>query len=152
VLVELGYGRRSVELEEVNVVRLHACKALFQATHDVLRRKDVGEAHVRAGRRRVVQQRTGEATALGRQEVLVAPVRYVLANALLGDPIVDGGVDKVDAGIERGVKDAVGLLVADVAAARRASQLHRAVTEDGDIEAGAAEGALREVWHGVKSF
>ena len=142
MLVQLLDRRRGVELHQVEVVRLHARQALLDAAHDVLGVKTWGKRPF-ARRAAGCRPGPGEAAALRGEEVLGAPVRDVLADALLGDAVVDRRVDEVDAGVEHGVEDALGLLVGDVAAARRAAQLHRAVAEGGDIEAGAAERALR---------
>ncbi len=60
----------------------------------------------RAGRR-VAE----EASALGGQEVLVAPGPDVPADQLLAAPVIDRGVDQVDPRIENCVEQATGVLV-----------------------------------------
>ena len=53
------------------------------------------------GGRRLVHR----ASALAGEEVLVATLRDVLADQLLGDAVVGRGVDEVDAGVEHRVED-----------------------------------------------
>ena len=78
--------------------------------------------------------------------------RGVSASALAEDRLAlaarvhVGGIEKVDAGVERAVDEGVGLVLADLADAVEAGpEGHRAEAEFGDFEAGAAE---RAVVHG----
>jgi hypothetical protein len=45
------------------------------------------------------------ASTLARQEELGTPLRKVLADELLRDPVVRGRVDVVDAGVQYGIQD-----------------------------------------------
>ena len=83
----------------------------------------------------------GYAAALRGEDVLVAAVRDELADELLAAPVVDRRVDEVDAGVEHGVEQHAGVVVADRRPVGRAPQLHGAEAESGDLEAGAAQGA-----------
>ena len=78
-----------VELQEVDVLRLHATEALLDASHDVLRCEYVRKAAAGLGRRGVLQQRAAHTTTLRREEVLVAPVGDVLADALFSESVVN---------------------------------------------------------------
>jgi hypothetical protein len=67
--------------------------------------------------------------------------RRCLADDLLGlaERVDVGGVDEVDAGIERGVDDADAVVVVGIA---ERPEHHRPETQGADLDAGAAEGAV----------
>src|ERR1700737_209245 len=71
----------------------------------------------------------------------------VAADALLAEPVIDRRVNVVDPGIEHCVEDRFGLGFTDVAGARRAAQLHRAVAEHRYLQTGAPEFALWQFGH-----
>src|SRR5207249_2024400 len=85
--------------------------------------------------------------AFARQVVLGAPVGDIAPDALLAESVVDRGVDVVDAGVEHGMENCLGLRLGDVTAARRSPQLHRAVSEHGDLKPGPPELAFRKIRH-----
>ncbi len=96
------------------------------------------------GGRRLVHR----AAALAGEEVLVAPVRDVLADQLLRHAVVGRRVDEVDAGVEHRVEDLAGGAALDVAPGALATpQLHGAVPELGDFEAGAPQCRGGEIAH-----
>src|SRR5215813_8253381 len=119
------------------MIGAHAREALLDALENVVAREDV-----RAGLAPRRRRRTDQAAALAREVVLAAPVCDVTADALLAHAVVDRGVDVVDAAVQDGVEDRLGLLVADVAAPRGAAELHRSVAEHGDLKPGPSELAL----------
>jgi hypothetical protein len=71
----------------------------------------------------------------------------IAADALLAETVVDRGVDVVDAGIEHGVEDRFRLALGDIAGARGAAQLHRAVAEHRDLKSGASQRSLWQIGH-----
>ena len=84
------------------------------------------------------------AAALGGEEELAAARAEVAADQLLAAPVVNRGVDQVDPRVEQLVEQPSGVLVGDrrtAQLARRtaelAAQLHRAVTQDRHLDAGA---------------
>src|SRR5580704_13519717 len=85
----------------------------------------VNTCGLRARRRR----RADQAAAFAGEIILIAAMPDVAADALLAEPVIDRRVNVVDPGIEHGVEDRFGLGFTDVAGARRAAQLHRAVAE-----------------------
>jgi len=138
VLLQGLFGRRGVELDYIEVIRLHSGEALFDTRDDVVAREDVRVPL--ASRRR---GRADHAAAFTRQVVLGAPARDVAPDALLAQSVVDRGIDVVDAGVEDGVEDGLGLGVADVAAPRDAAQFHGAVAEHGHIQSRPTQLPLR---------
>jgi AAA+ superfamily predicted ATPase len=56
----------------------------------------------------------------------------------------------VDARVEHLVQDAFGVAIRELGAARIAAELHRAIAEGRDFEAGASECAGRKVSHSVQ--
>src|SRR5579872_4295272 len=83
-------------------------------------------------------ERAGDVAAFGEEMKLVAPMRDGFANEPFAVSVTFGGVDDVDAGIERGAKNlcrrfGAGALVADFRAAE---------SEHADIETGFSEDAL----------
>ena len=128
-----------MDLVEVDVVELQAAQALLQRRDDVAARR---AAHVRAG--------AGLAEDLGRDDDALARDLEVLQR-LPGDlfraagRVHVGGVDEIDARVERAADDPLGLVLlqaADLAphAFFAAAEGHGAEAELGDEEAGAAEG------------
>src|ERR1700738_3607199 len=113
------------------MIGLHATQALLDPGDNVLRREHVRTA-VAARRRR----RADQAAAFAGEIILIAPMPDVAADALLAEPVIDRRVNVVDPGIEHCVEDRFGLGFTDVAGARRAAQLHRAVAEHRYLEAG----------------
>src|SRR5438105_4527080 len=79
--------------------------------------------------------------ALGRQIVLVPAVTDEAADVLFAQPVIVGGIDKVDTSVERGVEDAFRLLVRDwpTAPDTLPPNLHCAVAQLGDFQAGASQ-------------
>ncbi|MDT4867197.1 hypothetical protein FQZ97_1020930 [compost metagenome] len=131
----------AVDLVEVDVVQLQAPEARLHAVHDVVAR-GAGRVHALAA---------GFAQHLGRDHHAVARHLQVLQR-LTGDGFGEavgvhvGGVDEVDAGIERAADEAFGLALLQLADmvpdAGRAAEGHRAEAEFGNQEAGAAEFAV----------
>src|SRR5215470_13435060 len=115
---------RAVELHHVEMVGLHALEALLDARRNVFPGEDMRAAL--AARRRC---RPDQASAFAGEEILVAAMTDVAADALLAQSIVDRGVDVVDPGVEHRVEDGFSLILADVAAARCAAQPHCPITE-----------------------
>jgi hypothetical protein len=64
--------------------------------------------------------RADQTAAFAGQVIFSPPVRDVAADPLLAQPIIDRGVDVVDAGVEDLVEDGFGLGLGDVAGALRA--------------------------------
>src|ERR1043165_8201679 len=89
-----------MELHNVEVVRTHAAQALLDGRADVLARVLV----LPAGS-------SDRSAALGRDEELRAPSRDVAADELLAGTVVRRCVDVIDARIEDGVQDGLGLRV-----------------------------------------
>ena len=83
---------RRVKLHNVEIIGLHPHKALFDPGHDVVAGEDV--LPPLAARRRGCADQT--ATLAG-QVIFSAPVRDVAADPLLAQPVIDRGVDVVDA-------------------------------------------------------
>ena len=85
------------------------------------------------------------AAALGGEEELVAAVADVPADPLLAGPVVRGGVDEVDAGVEGGVQHGAGLVVV----VGRVGQAAFAGSEAelGDLEAGASKQSFGQIVH-----
>ena len=121
-----------MELYRVQVVDPHTLKALIDACRNV-----VSSEHMVAW-----WEAADRATALGRQEELVAPVRDVLPNELLAPPVVDRRVDEVDAGVEHCVQHLARLVVIDGPASISSPDLHRAVAKSRDFESAASKGIL----------
>src|SRR4029077_20148950 len=135
----------AVDLVQVDVIELQALQARLQSGDDVAARR---AAHIRA--------RAGRVEDLGRDDDVLARYLQVaerLAGDLFGAAVgVDvGGVDEVDAGIERAADDALRFLLLKLADLRlyaavvAAAEGHGAEAELGDEQAGAAEGL---VFHG----
>src|SRR5207237_10405322 len=82
---------------------------------------------------------TNETAALAGQVIFSAPVRDVAADALLAQPVIDRGVDVIDAGVEYLVEDGFCLSLGDVAGARRPTQFHRSVAQGRDLQSCAPE-------------
>src|SRR5207249_11555954 len=61
-------------------------------------------------------------SALRRQIVLVPAVANEAADVLFAQPIIIGGIDKVDTGVQHGVEDAFRLLVGDRPPAPRSEE------------------------------
>ena len=135
--VELLAAQAAVELHEVEVVGLQQAQAVLDAAADVL-----GRVHVLGP-----MPRTGHAAALRREHVLGAAVGDELADQLLAAPVVDRGVDEVDALVEHRVQQPAGVFVADLRPVRRAAQLHRPEAERRDLQAGRAEWTARDLAH-----
>ena len=131
-----------MELHHVEIVGLHALQALLDARRDIF----PGE-HVRAALTAGCRRRPDQAATFAGEEILVAAMADVAADALLAQSIVDRGVDVVDAGVEHCVEDGFRLALADVAAAGCAAQLHRPIAEHRHVESGAAQLPPRQIGH-----
>src|SRR5437867_2614082 len=131
-----------MELEHVDVVRLHADEALFDPRDDIVAREDVGVPLAPWGR-----GRADHTAALARQVVLGAPGRNVAPDTLLAESVVDRGIDVVDTGVEHGVENGFGLRLGDLAAPRGSPQLHRAVPQHRDLKPSPSEFPFREISH-----
>ena len=143
VLLERVTRRTDVELHEVEMVGAHPPKALLDGGADVLGREHVGRPLSLDGWRLV----HGAPTLAG-EEVLVAPLRDVLADELLRHAVIGRRVDEVDPGVEHRVQDLSRGAGVDVAACPiAAAQLHRPVSELRDLEAGAAQRRGGEITH-----
>ena len=118
-----------MELHNVEIIRLHPHKALFDPRHDVVAGEDVLPSL--AARRR---GRADQTTAFAGQMIFSAPVRDVASDPLLAEPVVDRGVDIVDAGVEHLVEDGFCLGLGDVAGTRGPSQFHRSVAQGRDLQ------------------
>ena len=110
VRVELLAGEAAVELDEVEMVGRQQPQALLDARADVLRGVHVLTA----------QRRARNAAALRGEHVLRAAVRDEPADQLLAAPVVDRGVDEVDALVEDGAQQRSRLRVAQDRAASAA--------------------------------
>src|SRR5205807_8728630 len=62
------------------------------------------------------------------------PVRDVAADPLLAQPVIDRGVDVIDAGVEHLVENGFGLGLGDVAGTRGPTQFHRSVAQGCDLQ------------------
>jgi hypothetical protein len=123
-----------MELDDVEIIGLHSREALLDTLADVVPGEDM-LATLPGWSRRGAHQ----TTALAGQVEFRAPVRDVTADPLFAQPVVDRGIDIVDAGVERGVEDGFRLGFGDVAPARHPAQLHRPVAEHRDRQPGASE-------------
>ena len=130
-LVDVGVGLGAVDLVEVDPVGAEPAQAVLDLAHDPAAR--VAEL-VRVVAHRAVDLR-------GEHDVVAPAAGQRLADDLLGLAArVDvGGVDEVDAGVERAVDDADRLVVVGVAPG---AEHHRAEAERADLHAGAAERAV----------
>src|SRR5215472_1993444 len=128
----------AVDLVEVDVVELQALQARLQPGDDVAARRT---AHVRA-RARLAEHLGRDDDALARNlEILQRLPGDLLRPAARVDI---GGVDEVDAGVERAADDALRVVLlqpADLSpqAFTAAAERHRAEAELGDEHAGATE-------------
>src|SRR5262245_5416351 len=84
VLLQGLFGRRGVELDYIEVIRLHSGEALFDTRDDVVARE-----YVRVPLPSWRRGRTDHTAAFASQVVLRAPVRNVAPNALLAESVVD---------------------------------------------------------------
>jgi hypothetical protein len=66
-------------------------------------------------------------------------MRDVAADPLLAEPVIDRGVDVVDAGVERLVEDGFGLGLGDVAGTGSSTQFHRSIAQGGYLQSGPPE-------------
>src|SRR5262249_39498656 len=121
-----------VHLVQVDAIRAEPAQAVVAGAADVVR-----------GETRVVRAGPHLAVHLGREHDLLAaspalpdpPADDLLGDALARLPPVDvGGVEEVDAELERTIHDDEA-----VALARERTEVHRAETEPAHLEAGAAE-------------
>lgn len=126
-----------MELHHVEVVGLHADKALFDARHDVVAGDEVGAPLTARARRRADQTAAFAGQIVGR-----APIRDIAAGPLLTESVIDRGVNVVDPGIEHGIKNGFRLRLGDVAGARGAPQFHRPIAQRRDLQAGPPEFTL----------
>src|SRR2546428_701574 len=106
-----------MELEHVDVIRLHADEALFDTRDDIVAREDVWVPLASWGR-----GRADHTAAFTRQVVLGAPVRNVAPDTLLAESVVDRGINVVDAGVESGAENGFCLRLGDLTAAQDAEQ------------------------------
>src|SRR5262249_39674025 len=104
--VELLTGQAAVELDYVEMVGAHEAQAVLDSLSNV-----VCSMHVLGTLRG-----PGHAPDLGREDVLVAAVCDRCADELLATPVVDRGVDEVDALVEDRVQQRAGFLVAQLRA------------------------------------
>jgi hypothetical protein len=76
------------------------------------------------------------AAALGRQVELASSRADVPADSFLADTVVGRCVNEIDAGVEHGVEETVGIFFTDdpYAPSPRAAKSHAAITELGDFE------------------
>ena len=137
-LVDVGRPVGTVHLVEIDPVGAEASEAVLARPDDVPSARAVGVGL------RVRDERPGRhvEVALGGQDDLVAPA----ACEGLGDDLLAlaggvhvGGVDEVDAGVERLVDDADAVVVIGVAVA---AEHHGAEARRGDAHAGTAEDAM----------
>src|ERR1700674_3717634 len=117
VFFELLPGQTSVELDQIQIVRLHPPQALLHTGSDVVGSVDVLSTH----------RRPGNATAFGGEEVLAAPMSDEASNQLFALSIVDGRVDKVDTGIQNRVEHLLCRRVGNGWSRRCSAQFHRTV-------------------------
>jgi hypothetical protein len=75
-----------------------------------------------------------QTAAFAGQIIFIAPMRDVTADPLLAQPVIDRGVDVVDAGVEHLVEDGFGLGLGDVAGTRGPTQLHRSIAQGRDLQ------------------
>jgi hypothetical protein len=122
VLFQSLTGWRRVELHNVEIFGLHPHKTLFDTRHHIFTGEDV--LPPLATRRRGSADQTA---AFAGQVIFSAPVRDVPADPLLTEPIIDRGVDVIDAGVEHLVEDGFGLGLGDVAGTRGPAQFHRSI-------------------------
>ena len=132
------FHRGVVHLQQIDAVRSQAAQALV----------DVGAQAVRGPQVPGLQPVSVEvdvAAALGGEEELVAAVAYVSADTLLAGPVVRGGVDEVDAGVEGGVQHGAGLVV--VVGRVRQAAFAGSEAELRDLEAGASKQLFGQIVH-----
>src|SRR5206468_6581029 len=75
-----------------------------------------------------------QTAALAGQVIFSAPVRDVAADPLLAQPVIDRGVDVIDAGLEHLVENGFGLSLGGVAGTRGATQFHRSVAQGRNLQ------------------
>ena len=98
--------RRAVHLQQVDVVDVHSPQAFVDIPVEVFRRPDM----MRATR---FSARTDVAAALRGQVEFIPAAADAGADAVLAEVVTRGGVDEVDAGVQHGVEQAVGLRLRD---------------------------------------
>ena len=125
-LLDVGVGARAVDLVEVDPVGVQAAQRVLDRPDDPA-----------PGAALPVGVLAHGAVELGGQDDVVAAALEGLADDLLGLALgVDvGGVDEVDAGVQRGVDDADGVVVVGVAPG---AEHHRAEAHLADRDAGAS--------------
>jgi len=133
-----------MELHHIKILGLHPLQALLDTRPDI-----VAGIHVAVAL--VAWSRVGadHAPTFTRQVVLGPPVRHVAADALLTQAIVDRGVEIIDARIERGIKDGLGLCLCHVASTRSATEFHGSIAQHGDVQPGPSQLSLGNInhWH-----
>ncbi len=129
VLFQSLPGWRGMELHNVEIVGLHPHKTLFDPRHDVVAGEDV--LPPLAARRRGC---TDQTAAFAGQVIFSAPVRDVAADPLLAQPVIDRGVDVIDAGVEHLVENGFCLGLGDIAGTRGSTQSHRSIAQGRDLQ------------------
>src|SRR3990170_8625187 len=130
-------GGAAMELQDIYIIRLHACQALMNTGQDVLARVDVSLGLTCGG------CFADQTAALGRKGVVGAAVCDEPTDHLLALAVVYRRINVVDAGIENGAEHLVGQFGRDLAAPWCPTQLHGSVAQPCDLESGAAEFVLR---------
>jgi hypothetical protein len=103
-------------------VGLHPHKTLFDPRDNVFAGEDVlPPLAARCG------GSAYQTAAFAGQVIFSAQVRNVAADPLLAQPVIDRGVDVIDAGVEHLIEDSFGLGLGDVAGARGPTEFHRSV-------------------------
>src|SRR6202011_3345018 len=80
-----------------------------------------------------------ETAAFAGQVIFSTPVRDVAADPLLAQPVIDRGVDVIDAGLEHLVENGFGLGLGDVAGTRGPTEFHRSIAQGRDLQSRAPE-------------
>ena len=118
-----------MELHHVEIVGLHPEQTLFDPRYDIFTGEDVlpplaarcgGCAH--------------QTAAFAGQVIFSAPVRDIAADPLLAQPVIDRGVDIIDAGVEHLVENGFRLGLSHVAGTRSPTQFHRSVSQGRDLQ------------------
>src|SRR5438445_156514 len=134
VVSRSGFVKVKRRMTSIVILVLNPDKTLLDPRQHILAGEDV--LPPLASRRRRSADQTA---AFARQVIFSPPVRDVAADPRLAQPVIDRGVDVIDAGLEHLVEDGFWLGLGDVAGTRGATGFHRSVAQARALQSGAPE-------------